>query len=179
MEKLTKCITSLRENLCVRPIMWTIPLSIGVVTLILDIITKYLVEARFKGTEFTESINFLDGFLRIHLVYNRGGVFGIFQGYQHVFLIISIVVLILMIIFWIFEKNKSMIFNITMSLIVSGAIGNIIDRLVPGREGVVDFISIGVDGFYRWPSFNIADSCIVVGAILLIFVFYRSEKSEK
>jgi signal peptidase II len=114
--------------------------------------------------------------LRIALVYNRGGVFGIFQGYKNVFLIISIFVLILMIIFWIVEKKKSRIFNITMALIISGAIGNIIDRFIPGREGVVDFISIGVDGIYRWPSFNVADSCIVVGAILLIFVFYKGDK---
>jgi len=151
---------------------WIIPLSIGIITLILDVVTKYLVETRLP---IPERLEFLGGFLRISLVHNKGGVFGIFQGYQHIFLILSIVVLILMIVFWIFEKNKSMIFNICMSLIASGAIGNIIDRIIPGREGVVDFISIGVDGVYRWPSFNIADSCIVVGAILLVIVFYKSD----
>jgi signal peptidase II len=192
-----KCIVApfvgLKANLCDRPIKWIIPLSIGVVTLVLDIITKYLIEAKFScspsrccsissdsvTTELSQSVEFLGGFLKIHLVHNKGGVFGILQGYAHVFLIVSIIVLIFMIIFWIYEKNKSMMFNITMSLIVSGAIGNIIDRIIPSREGVVDFISIGVDGVYRWPSFNIADSCIVVGAIFLIIVFYRSEKQER
>jgi signal peptidase II len=161
---------------------WLIPSLIGSITLVLDIITKYLVETKLH--EYLVKINspnpdrleFLNGFLQIHLIYNQGGVFGIFQGYKNVFLIISIIVLILMVVFWILEKNKSMIFNITMSLIVSGAIGNIIDRFIPSREGVVDFISIGVDGVYRWPSFNIADSCIVVGAILLIIVFYKNGK---
>jgi signal peptidase II len=66
-----------------------------------------------------------------------------------------------------------------MGLIASGALGNIVDRIIPGRPGVVDFISIGVDGVYRWPSFNVADSSIVVGALLLIIVFYREEKRRK
>jgi len=156
--------------------MWIIPFLIGSITLILDIVTKYLVEAKLP---WPNNLEYFGGFLRISLVHNTGGVFGIFQGKAHIFLIVSIIVLILMIIFWIFEKNKSMVFNITMSLITSGAIGNIIDRIMPSRIGVVDFISVGVDGVYRWPSFNVADACIVVGAILLIIVFHKSEKEAR
>ena len=187
MKKIIQAITTLLHKCQEAPKQWLIPLSVGIITLGLDILTKYLVEAKFYcrccdnaiTTNLSQSAEFLGGFLRIHLVHNKGGVFGIAQGYTNIFLIVSIIVLILMIIFWIYEKNKSMVFNVTMSLIISGAIGNIIDRIMPSREGVVDFISIGVDGVYRWPSFNIADSCIVVGAILLIIVFYRNEKLER
>jgi len=77
------------------------------------------------------------------------------------------------------EKQKSMLFCSSMALIIGGAVGNITDRLVPGRPGVVDFISIGVDGIYRWPSFNVADSSIVVGAFLLAIIFIREEMRRK
>ncbi len=150
--------------------------GILVSTLILDIWTKYLV---VQNLNYYDRIDFLGGFFRITLVYNKGGVFGIAQGYKHVFLIISLVVLAFMIGYYIYEKNKTPLFSICMALIVSGAIGNIIDRMVPGRPGVVDFISIGVDGAYRWPAFNVADSCIVVGAFLLVIVFYLEEKRRK
>lgn len=145
-------------------------------TLCLDIISKYLIVANFSDFE---RVDYAGGFIRIALVYNQGGVFGIMQGYKNVFLVVSIVVLALMIGFYFYEKNRTTLFTVSMSLIVSGALGNIIDRLVPGRPGVVDFISIGVDGVYRWPSFNVADSVIVAGAFLLVIVFYLEEKQRK
>ena len=101
------------------------------------------------------------------------------QGHKNLFLVVSIIVLTLMMIYYLLEKNKTVLFSVSMACIMSGAVGNIIDRLVPGRPGVVDFISVGVDGIYRWPSFNVADSSIVVGAFLLILVFYREERKRK
>lgn len=155
---------------------YLMPLGLIAAILALDIATKKLIVQLYG---FGDRTDFLNGFLRIALVYNEGGVFGILQGHKNLFLIVSVIVLILMVIYYVFEKNKSLLFNVSMSLIVSGAIGNIIDRLVPGRPGVVDFISIGIDGVYRWPSFNVADSSIVVGAFLLILVFYREELKRK
>ena len=147
-----------------------------VTTLALDIWTKLLV---VEHINYYDRIDYLGGFFRLTLVYNQGGVFGILQGYKNVFLVTSIIVLGLMIAYYIYEKNKTSLFTFSMALIVSGAIGNIIDRLIPTRPGVVDFISVGVDGVYRWPAFNVADSCIVVGAFLLVIVFYREEKRRK
>ena len=146
------------------------------VTLVLDIVTKNLI---VKNLSMNDNIDYLDGLVRITLVYNEGGVFGIMQGHKNFFLVVSIIVLILMIIYYFLEKNKTLVFSISMGLIISGAIGNIIDRLIEGRKGVVDFISIGVDGVYRWPAFNVADSVIIVGAVLLIIFFYKEEKKRK
>ncbi len=153
-----------------------LPLCLISVILPLDVVTKYLVVRNFG---FGDRADFFGGFFRIALVYNEGGVFGIMQGHKNLFLVVSIIVLTLMVAYYIIEKNKTVLFSASMALIVSGAVGNIIDRLVPGRPGVVDFISVGVDGIYRWPSFNVADSSIVVGAFLLILVFYQEERKRK
>ncbi|MCP4134993.1 MAG: signal peptidase II [bacterium] len=164
------------------------------VSVFLDIISKNYIVNNY--VEHGPPTKHLGGFLHIHLVYNRGGVFGIGQGYKNIFLILSIVVLALMIGYYIYEKNKSTMFTITMSLIVSGAIGNILDRLIPlmvsenttgflasfyDRKGVVDFISVDFIDIImkRWPSFNVADSVVVVGAFLLVIVFYKEEKKRK
>lgn len=145
------------------------------VSLPLDIISKNYIVDNFG---YGDRVDYLGGFLRITLVYNEGGVFGILQGYKNLFLVMSIIVLILMLGYYFYEKNKGMMFTAAMSLIVSGALGNIIDRLIPGRPGVVDFVYMGFDSF-RWPAFNVADSVIVAGAILLIIVVYREDKKHK
>ena len=147
-------------------------------TLILDIITKFLVVSHIG---LHERINVLGTFVQLTLVYNQGGLFGILQGYQSLFLIVSLMVLGLLIVFYVFEKNKSPIFCYAMALIASGAIGNILDRFLgmvgfANRPGVVDFVYIGDDSVFRWPAFNVADAVIVIGAILLIIVFYRDER---
>ncbi len=155
-------------------------------TLTLDLITKMLIVKNFCSPDVFvfnsgcfHELNYLNGFVRLSLIYNQGGVWGIFQGYKSVFLVISIIVLAVMIGYYFYEKNKTWLFTIAMSFIVSGALGNIIDRLMKDRRGVVDFISIGIDGFYRWPSFNVADSCIITGAFLLVIVFYKDERMKK
>lgn len=152
------------------------PLIIMIVALIADLFTKELALNRLG---LFRRVDFMGGFLRFDLTFNEGGVFGIMQGHKMFFLVVSIIVLALMTGYYFYEKNMSMLFRIAMALIIGGAIGNIIDRLIPGRPGVVDFISVGVDGIYRWPTFNIADSVIVVGAFMIIIAVYIEEKRSK
>ncbi|MDY6967769.1 MAG: signal peptidase II [Spirochaetota bacterium] len=144
-------------------------------SLSLDLITKYYAVTHIP---LHERIDIAGSFIQFTLTYNRGGLFGIMQGYQSFFLILSLIVLALLILFYIFEKNKTYLFCNSIALIVGGAVGNIMDR-ISGREGVVDFISIGSDSFYRWPTFNIADAVIVIGAFLLIIVYYQDEKMKR
>ncbi len=146
-----------------------------VFSLALDIFTKHLVVTNIS---LHERINILGSFVQLTLIYNRGGLFGILQGYQQYFLIVSIVVLILLVLFYVFEKDKKPLFCYSMGFILAGAIGNIIDRL-SGRPGVVDFIYIGNDNVFRWPAFNVADSVIVIGAILLLIVYIQEEMKRK
>ncbi len=152
-----------------------LPGVLAITVLGLDIITKIIAVNSFGHYR---SFDFLNGFLRLELTYNQGGVFGIMQGYQNFFLIVSIVVLIVMVAYYFYEKNMPALFRYSMALIIGGALGNIIDRLIPARPGVVDFISMGVDGVYRWPTYNVADSAIVLGAVFLVVVVFREEKKR-
>lgn len=149
--------------------------SIFIVSLFLDIITKYLVLIYIPEHE---KLNIFGSVVQLTLVFNRGGLFGILQGYQTMFLTVSIIVLIFIILFFIHEKNKSFLFCISMALITSGAVGNIMDRVI-GRKGVVDFINVGIGENLRWPTFNFADAVIVIGAFLLFIVFFKEEKRRK
>ena len=152
-----------------------LPGILALTALGLDIITKNMAVEHLGRYR---SYDFLGGFLRLELTYNQGGVFGIMQGYQSFFLIVSIAVLIVMVAYYFYEKQMPALFRYSMALIIGGAIGNILDRLIPARPGVVDFISMGFDGIYRWPTYNIADSVIVTGAVLLVIVVFREEKKK-
>lgn len=152
-----------------------IAVLIFIVILASDIVTKALVE---KYISIYERVNVLGSFVQLTLIYNQGGIFGILQGYQKFFLIVSIIVFLLLIGYFILEKNKTLIFTASMGLICAGAIGNILDRIT-GKPGVVDFIYIGSDEVFRWPAFNVADSSIVVGATLLVIHQLIEEKKRK
>lgn len=152
-----------------------IPAITVVLALAADIITKKLA---LKYLGFYARKDFLGGFFRLDLTYNQGGVFGIMQGYKTFFLVVSVIVLIIMIAYYFYETQMPVLFRIAMALIIGGASGNILDRLITGRPGVIDFISVGVDGVYRWPTFNIADSVIIAGAILLVIVVYMEDKKK-
>jgi len=140
-----------------------------------DLLTKNMA---LKHLGFYSRFDYLGGFFRLDLTFNKGGVFGIMQGYKNFFLLVSVAVLVVMVAYYFYEKHMPALFRIAMALIIGGAAGNICDRLIPGRPGVVDFISVGVDGVYRWPTFNIADSVIVVGALLLVLVVYLEDKKK-
>lgn len=140
-----------------------------------DMITKNLA---LKHLGFYRRIDFMKGFFRLDLTYNQGGVFGIMQGHKDFFLVVSIIVLAIMVAYYFYESGMPNLFRVAMALIIGGAAGNIFDRLIPGRPGVVDFISVGVDGIYRWPTFNIADSVIIAGAVLLVIVVYMEDQKK-
>ncbi len=152
-----------------------IPALVVVLAFIADLVTKNLA---LKHLGFYDRYDFFGGFIRFDLTYNQGGVFGIMQGYKNFFLIVSVIVLLIMAGYYFYEKQMPGLFRVAMALIIGGAAGNIYDRLIPGRPGVVDFISVGVDGVYRWPTFNIADAVIIAGAILLVIVVYMEDKKR-
>lgn len=140
------------------------------IVLILDQVSKQI----FWG--LGQNHDLIDGVLRITLVVNSGAAFGMFQG-GRVFLIISSVLASLFIVFLgqrvpVEERAK----RLFLGMILGGALGNLIDRIYPGQ--VIDFIDMGI-GSHRWPVYNIADSAVTVGGILLIISFSRSRERKQ
>ena len=109
------------------------------------------------------------GFLNWTLMHNRGVAFSILAdqpGWQRWFISIVASVVVLWLLVWLFKNRRDQkLLNLSLVLIVGGAIGNIWDRIQLGY--VVDFIEVYYADFF-WPAFNIADSAITVGAVLLI-----------
>jgi signal peptidase II len=137
------------------------------VVIALDQITKAAVTSRFL---LHESYGVIDGFFNIVYVMNPGAAFGFLAGasatFRYVFFIGITVVAILLIIYYLVKsKPGSILIVISLTLIFAGAVGNLIDRIRYGA--VVDFLDVFV-GTWHWPAFNIADSAISVGAILMI-----------
>ncbi len=124
-----------------------------------------------------------DGFVVIkdffYLTYleNRGAAFGVLQNYRWVFIIITIIAVSVMI--WYFIKNNNIVLRASMAFLISGAVGNFIDRLLRGF--VVDFLDFFPFG-YDFPIFNFADICVNIGAFLLIYYvifIYKEPESNK
>ena len=112
---------------------------------------------------------FQAGFFQIVHIQNTGAAFGLFQGQSLALTIVDFVsVAIILVLVLRFSHRlpilENMVTRIALALVMGGTVGNLIDRLNPNLEGVTDFISLGI-----WPSFNLADSAITVGIILLAY----------
>ena len=120
----------------------------------------------------------IDGFFNITYVRNPGAAFGFLANaapmFRSLFLIVVSAAAIVMIL-WFLAKNKSagMFLTFALSLILGGAVGNLLDRIRFGI--VVDFLDFYIASWH-WPAFNVADSAISVGAVLLIVEMLRREK---
>jgi len=162
-----------------------IPFSITFFVILVDQITKYIVVKTVPL--FVIKFSFFDEFLRIVHVRNKAIAFSIGSGLPDdvrtiAFSIFPLIILILLIIY-IFRTNE---FTIPqrwfLSGIIGGGFGNLIDRFFR-PDGVVDFIDVkffGIFGLERWPTFNVADSAIVVcGILLFASLFFKSKKSPE
>jgi signal peptidase II len=133
--------------------------------LILDQATKYLVE---KHIRLYETITVVPGFFNLTHVRNRGAAFGILAeapGVWRGVFFISVTVVAVAVIGFLIRTTKERLHIIAFSLIAGGAVGNLVDRL--RYTEVIDFIQWYVKSYY-WPSFNIADSAISAGVVLLV-----------
>ena len=143
--------------------------------IIIDQITKYFAVEKLALHE-VKSI--YEGFNLI-LIYNEGAAFSFLSdagGWQRWFLIGVSCIVCVFIVVWMYQSiSKSKCLLAGLSLILGGALGNLWDRLSLGY--VVDFIEVYYEDLY-WPAFNIADSAITIGAILLILDIFLKEPSK-
>ena len=150
--------------------------SIAIVTIVIDQITKWIASSNL---EMHDPVAVMPSF-NFTLMHNYGAAFSFLSnagGWQRWFFTIVAAVISVVLVVWITRlKSNEKWLGIGLSLVLGGAIGNLIDRVSYGY--VVDFIQWYYDRFY-WPAFNIADSAIFVGtAILLLSTFFTKDEQE-
>ncbi len=143
----------------------------------IDQLTKALVA---RSILFQSSKSIIPGFLNLTHVRNRGAIFGFFSHSDNrilfVFLTLVSLVALGLVIYYFFKTPSSQRFmKISLSVILAGALGNLVDRVFRGY--VVDFLDFYIKDWH-WPSFNVADACITTGAFLLIFILVFKRGKE-
>ena len=152
-----------------------ISLSIALIVLVLDLTSKYWVES---ALEFGQKIP-LASFFNLVLTYNPGAAFSFLSeesGWQRWFLSGIAGSAALLIIYLLNKYKHEKLFCMSLSLILGGALGNLYDRITLGH--VVDFLDFYI-GNYHWPAFNIADSAIFIGAVLMIYESFRNKENPQ
>lgn len=117
------------------------------------------------------SIPVIENIFHITFIFNRGAAFGIFENQRWIFILAAVVLLALFCKFYKKILEQPPIFQLGIALMLGGAIGNLIDRLVYGK--VVDFLD-----FRFWPIFNVADIAICVGAGCILWVVLTNKKLD-
>ncbi|MGB1799886.1 MAG: signal peptidase II [Gammaproteobacteria bacterium] len=158
-------------------------IAIAILVIILDQLTKYLV---VQELTLYQSIPVFTGF-NITLAHNMGAAFSFLSeagGWQRYFFISLGTVVSIVLVFWIksLKKDQKCLF-FALALVLGGVIGNVWDRIAYGY--VIDFIDVSLAFiplkiFNPWPTFNIADSAIFIGAILLIIdaIFFNDSEND-
>jgi signal peptidase II len=136
------------------------------IVILVDQITKVLVR---NSIELGQSKNILTGFLTLTNITNTGAGFGILQGMNLFLIIIGILIIIILLYYYHHHKTEEEIPGVFFALVLGGAFGNLIDRIIFGS--VTDFIS-----FSFWPAFNVADGAITLGVISLILFYIKQKK---
>ncbi len=146
--------------------------SAFVVVLALDVVTKLLA---VRHLQYGVPYNVVGDLVRFTLAYNRGAAFSMHVGdaSRWFFSVVAVIVLAFLARLYRATASDDATRGLALGLVCAGAIGNLIDR-VRSPLGVVDFIDIGVAGWRFW-TFNVADSAVTIGAVLLAWLLAREE----
>lgn len=137
-----------------------------------DQLTKFIVATRM---ELGESIHVLGEYFKITSHRNSGAAWGMFEGRMLFFYIITVIVIVFLIYFYKSEAKNNLMMQVGITLLLAGAIGNFIDRLL--FQEVVDFIDVLIIN-YAFPIFNVADSALTVGVIVLLIEVFITGKGN-
>ena len=146
---------------------------VAVPALLLDIFTKWLVRIRIpQGSGYS----IIPGFFNLRHDRNTGAAFGIFANQRTLLILVTSAALIFIFVYS-FRFRHSRWVQIALGFVLGGAVGNFIDRLFLGE--VVDFLQFGIEGRnLYWPTFNVADVCVCIGAGMLITFLFRLQKTK-
>ena len=133
---------------------------------VVDQLTKFLLSATFDSQRVASRVEIIDGWLALEYTENRGAAFGLFSGLAPILAGVSIAILAALFLHFFRQARPPLWQTTATGAIAGGALGNLIDRVRLGH--VVDFLSVG-----PWPNFNVADSAITVGVLVLVWGMTR------
>lgn len=142
--------------------------SVSLIIIVIDIVSKIFI----SNNNINQIV--IPNFFSITFVKNIGAAFSLLEGYNLLFICLAIFAIIFICRKYI-NENLNKLQEISITLLISGIIGNLIDRIIYGY--VIDFLSFKFGNYY-FPVFNIADICITIGACLLIIDLIRGEKND-
>ena len=143
-------------------ILW---ISIIAASIILDQLTKWIV---VNSMELYQSVTLIEKVFSFTYIPNYGAAWGMFSNHRWVFMVVTSIALIIMPIILYRYRKVHVLFSLSLSLFIGGAIGNMIDRVFVGY--VVDFLEFT---FIDFPVFNVADICVVFGAgIMIVYALF-------
>ncbi len=153
-----------------RPTFWAIVLGVTA----LDFVTKAIAAEQLVPRHVPHPI--VGDFLRFTLSYNPGAAFGMHLGpaSRWIFAMLSVIIVGVLLRATTDLTRVSRLAAIGVPIVIGGAIGNLLDR-IRFRDGVVDFIDIGV-GDVRFWTFNVADSAVTIGAVCLVLALWRQDQ---
>ena len=139
---------------------------VAVLTLVIDQISKRAVMTSLRPGESWNPVAALERWVSLTYVTNTGAAFGLFPDYGVIFMVIAVVVIATIILYYRHLPGEQWLVQASLGLQLGGALGNLLDRLRHGH--VIDFID-----FKIWPVFNVADSSIFIGVVILAFHLLR------
>ena len=161
-----------------RIIYYRLFFMVAAVAVVLDRLTKWLVQSTLAyGSYDTDSmVEVIPGFFYICHIGNTGAAWGMFSDNSSLLAVFSLVALILLYFFRATLGLRSIYVQLSLGMVTGGILGNLYDRLV--FIHVVDFLDLHF-GFYRFPAFNVADSCILIGVLFFCYYSFKEEAARK
>jgi signal peptidase II len=155
------------------PLFWSVLLTV----ILADLVTKAIAVYSLVPQRIPHEL--IGDVVRFTLVYNPGAAFGLHLGEysRWIFMVLTIGALFILGRLYRATRDGDLVRTLAISLVCAGAVGNLIDRIRSAR-GVVDFIDVGI-GDTRWPTFNVADMAVSIGAFLLAWVLWGEEDEAK
>ena len=159
----------LQETRRARPLTLYAPLLlVAGVVLVLDQISKQLALDRLADAP----IHLVEDAVSLRLTFNSGGAFSLLQGASSFFLVATIVIVVLILI-WA-RRIEDISWAVGLGMVLGGGLGNLFDRVLRDTGGkVVDFVDLHV-----WPVFNLADAAISLGVIYILYLSFKEERSS-
>ena len=160
------------ENAAERRLFW----GTAVAVVVADFATKLIAESYLARRL---PLTVLGDFVQLRLVYNEGAAFGLHVGDNSRWIFLGLAVIALFVLASLVRSTRpgDHFRLLSLALVCGGAVGNLIDR-IRSAQGVVDFVDVGI-GSWRWPTFNVADSAITIGAIALGLSLWQEGRAQQ